>query len=285
MLKHILALALLTIPSFANGPAVWKTADEDTNIHILGSVHVLKPGTVWMNDNLQSLVSGADKIYLELSAKDQSPQVMQPLVVKYGLLPEGDALKNHLPEDVYSKLKTALTGLGMQEPQFARFKPWMAGTIYTAFKFAKLGFNPAAGVEASIVSLAQAKGLEIDGLETAEFQLSMFDNMTDEQEVNFLKQMFADEDDLQQTMETITSAWTTGDLKAMETVFDKSFDEYPELEQSILLDRNKNWVPQIEAILEQPGDYMIIVGTGHLVGEGSVIDLLKQKGMQVERVQ
>ncbi len=43
--------------------------------------------------------------------------------------------------------------------------------------------------------------------------------------------------------------------------------------------RNRKWLPKIEALLNDDKNYLVIVGTGHLVGQGSVIDLLKKDGI------
>lgn len=281
----MLCIAMFSLSQRALGaPALWSIEDTDTRISLLGSVHVLKPGTVWLNDDIQALISTSDVIYLELSPQDQSPQVMQPLVMKYGLLAEGDALKKHLPESLYADLSKELMSLGMPEQNFARLKPWTVGTMYSAVKFMKLGFNPAAGVEATVISLAQAKGVPMKGLETAEFQIRLFDSLTDEQEIAFLEQTLADKDELPATMESITTAWTTGNTVALEELFEEAFDGHHDIKNAMLTDRNKTWAPQIAAMLDQPGNFFVVVGTGHLVGKGSVIELLKQENIRVQLI-
>jgi uncharacterized protein YbaP (TraB family) len=57
-----------------------------------------------------------------------------------------------------------------------------------------------------------------------------------------------------------------------------------DLYQSLLIDRNANWTPKIEILLETPGTHLVAVGAAHLIGDGSVIDLLKQKGYDVQRL-
>jgi uncharacterized protein YbaP (TraB family) len=46
-----------------------------------------------------------------------------------------------------------------------------------------------------------------------------------------------------------------------------------------LVARNRKWIPKIEALLNDDKNYLVIVGTGHLVGQGSVIELLKRDGI------
>lgn len=43
-------------------------------------------------------------------------------------------------------------------------------------------------------------------------------------------------------------------------------------------------MPQIEALLRGGERAMVIVGLAHLVGEGSVVDLLEKRGYTVQRL-
>ena len=52
--------------------------------------------------------------------------------------------------------------------------------------------------------------------------------------------------------------------------------------QSLLVVRNTAWVPQIEAMLDEPGSVFIAVGAGHLAGPDSVITMLRDEGHTVE---
>ena len=58
----------------------------------------------------------------------------------------------------------------------------------------------------------------------------------------------------------------------------------PQLRKKIVTDRNAAWVPKIQAIMGKPGTYLVVVGTGHLVGPESLIAMLQKSGLQVERV-
>jgi len=284
LLKTALLSTTLSFAVFADGPAMWKLSDDDTNIRILGSVHVLKPGTVWMSDEIQGYINGANKIYFELSPEQQAQAVMTPLVQKYGLLPEGETLEQKLSPEDYAATKTFLAGLGLPEQGIARFKPWMAATVITAFKFTKVGFNPQAGVEATIVAQANARGVKMDGLEMAEDQIKLFAEMSDETQVSFLKSSLDNTDELANAMTTLTENWMAGDTADLTAYFDESFGSFPKLEKRLLEDRNANWVPRLESLLDQPGDFLVVVGTAHILGDQSVVKMLEDKGYKVARI-
>src|SRR3546814_19384657 len=59
----------------------------------------------------------------------------------------------------------------------------------------------------------------------------------------------------------------------------------PELAKTLLWDRNARWADQLKARMDQPGTVFVAVGAGHLAGERSVQDYLKERGLTVKRVE
>jgi uncharacterized protein len=67
-------------------------------------------------------------------------------------------------------------------------------------------------------------------------------------------------------------------------MFTEAMREQPLLMDRLLYERNRNWIPGIEALLHGDETAIVIVGMGHLVGEGSVVALLRERGYDVARV-
>lgn len=78
-------------------------------------------------------------------------------------------------------------------------------------------------------------------------------------------------------------SWLAGDSEALAEQMNEGLKEVPHLAQALLYDRNEKWVPQIESLLDEPGHHFVAVGAGHLVGENSVIDMLREAGHEVTR--
>jgi uncharacterized protein YbaP (TraB family) len=286
-LKFLLAAVfLLWGPAFAegHGPALWKISGVGTTLYIFGSVHVLKPGTSWIDDNLRQKISSATAIYLEVSPAEQQPLFVAGLVLRYGILAKGDSLKNHLPAKVYAEVGAAFRAHGMPEKVYDSFKPWTAEVAYSSLKFLDAGYKGENGVEATIAALAQAKGIRTEGLETAEFQIALLASLTDQEATQMLKEDLAEEDQVQVVLDRLTKSWSSGDVADFAAYFDGSTADHPKLRKKIIDDRNAAWVPKIQAIMGKPGTYIVVVGTGHLVGPQSLIAMLRSAGLQVERV-
>ena len=79
----------------------------------------------------------------------------------------------------------------------------------------------------------------------------------------------------------LVGAWKAGDTVALAGLLSDEFDEFPDLYRRLTVDRNRAWVGRLSDLLDEPDDYLVVVGALHLVGENSVIDLLEQRGYEV----
>ena len=52
----------------------------------------------------------------------------------------------------------------------------------------------------------------------------------------------------------------------------------------LLVDRNKNWLPKLEAPFTRKGHALVIVGAAHLVGPDGLLAMLKAKGYTIEQL-
>jgi uncharacterized protein YbaP (TraB family) len=48
--------------------------------------------------------------------------------------------------------------------------------------------------------------------------------------------------------------------------------------------RNRNWISQIMRLLDQPDNYLVIVGAMHLVGPDSVVAMLEDRGVEIRQL-
>ena len=85
-------------------------------------------------------------------------------------------------------------------------------------------------------------------------------------------------------MDRLTKSWSSGDLVDLAAYFADQTKDDPKLRKKVITDRNAAWVPKIQAMLGKPGTYLVVVGTGHLVGPESLLAMLQKAGLQVERV-
>jgi uncharacterized protein YbaP (TraB family) len=127
-------------------------------------------------------------------------------------------------------------------------------------------------------------GKPIAGLETAEFQIGLLDAMPAELQRELFLKSIEEAEQLPDLLEELLDAWRRGDEPALRAELETSFESFPDLYRSLIVDRNERWMPVIDALLAGPEDHLVIVGALHLIGEHSVIRLLEQRGYRVERL-
>ena len=141
-----------------------------------------------------------------------------------------------------------------------------------------------AGAEVSTpVSLVDIYPTLLDavGLETTREQLEILDNLSAEAQREMLIQTLSDSMDIADAMNDMVNAWRYGDIEFLADSLLDDMQDFEELHDAIVVQRNKNWVEEIQELLEKDDDYLIIVGALHLVGEEGVPNLLSQIGHEV----
>jgi uncharacterized protein YbaP (TraB family) len=64
----------------------------------------------------------------------------------------------------------------------------------------------------------------------------------------------------------------------------KDLQSEPQLYQRLLVERNKNWMPKLEALFARRSRALVVVGAAHLVGPDGLLAMLRSKGYKVEQL-
>ena len=166
---------------------------------------------------------------------------------------------------------------------FQRMKPWMAAVTITALAMTEAGYLSSAGIDAYFSRRAEEAGKERIALETVEFQVGLFADLTAEQSLAFLRYSLIDLETVIPELDELSANWRAGKVAAVEALMAEGFDEFPELLDKMVTDRNRAWMSPIEGLLAGDSNAMVVVGALHLVGEDGVVNLLRKKGYTVER--
>ncbi|MEM6477373.1 MAG: TraB/GumN family protein [Pseudomonadota bacterium] len=270
-------------PSKTSGPALWKVADDDTTIYLFGTVHALPSGLEWYGDGIANALEASDTIVTEIRMDKQSEAAMQAIAIQKGLITDGSTLRDLLNEEQTATYEAAMTQLELPIEQFDRLEPWMVGLSMAMIPLMKQGYSPDSGVEK--VLLTKIGDKPQDALETAEFQLDLFDTLPQEKQVEFLMEAVEGIDEAKPMLDAMVAESLEGDADALAELMNEGLSD-PVLADALLYQRNAKWVDWIETRLDTtPGTVFIAVGAGHLAGEKSVQDLLGKREIEVERVQ
>lgn len=259
---------------------LWSLKGKTNTVYLLGSVHFLKP-----SERLPGVVDDAykdaEKLVMEIDMDDLDPQAMQQLTLELGLLPENKTLESELGAAAWGKVSTQAREIGIDPALLNRFQPWLAAMTLVQLQLMKLGLDPNSGVEQQLTARASGDGKEITGLETLRQQIGMLAGLSQQQQREFLMYSVEDTQRASQEIDELLGAWRTGDTRTLAQLLAEGFDRYPDLYRPLTVDRNRRWIASIENLLDDRDDYLVVVGTLHLVGKDSVIELLERGGHKV----
>jgi uncharacterized protein YbaP (TraB family) len=163
-------------------------------------------------------------------------------------------------------------------------EPWLAALTIVELQMAKLGFNSSLGVEFHFLNRALQDSKPIQGLETIEEQVAIFDQLPVDEQSRFLLKTLEDAQTIEEGLDALIEAWRAADLGKMRQELIDGFDGFPGVYDALVVQRNRTWTADIEALLDDEDDYLVIVGALHLIGEDSVIRQLQDRGHRVDQL-
>jgi uncharacterized protein YbaP (TraB family) len=259
--------------------ALWEVHGKHNTVYILGSIHVLRPSDYPLAPVMLNAYSAAQIIYMEVNLQELDSQAVQAEMLSSAIMPEDKGLPAVLGKERYGRAYALAHEVGVELPSFDQFAPWFVAEAISQLQLMHLGFQPQSGVEAYFLERARTDGKSVAGLETVHDQIALFQNMSLDSQAEYLISSLEQAHDLPREVDEMVRAWQRGDTQWFTNELKSELGGDPQLYQSVLVARNRKWLPKIEALLNDDKNYLVIVGTGHLVGRGSVIDLLKKDGI------
>jgi uncharacterized protein len=258
---------------------LWELHGKHNTVYLLGSIHVLRPSDYPLAPIVLRAYGSAKSVLMEINLAEADSAEMQAQLLASAQLPEGQSLKDIMGKERYERAQALARDVGVELSTFDRFKPWFAAEAVAQLQLMQLGFQPKAGVEMYFLDRARSDGKAVAGLETLRDQIALFDGLSMDEQAEYLLSSLEEAQGLPKEVDDLVHAWVNGDTAWFETQLKSEFGKDPKLYQSVLVARNRKWIRKIEALLNDDKNYLVIVGTGHLVGPGSVIDLLKKDGI------
>lgn len=279
----ILFMSCAPAASHATGPALWSISDEDSTVWLFGTAHLLRPDIAWRTPRIEAALSEAEALYLETDVSPAAAPRLQALAALHGTNPPGVTLSALLDADANAKLASAAERFGLQASQFEPVRPWLVALQLSVASYAAEGATAEAGVERVLSEHARAAQKHFGYLETPEEQIAVLADLPQAAQIAFLVETLNDIESGEASMSAMEDAWARGDIAALRTAFDNDLDGMtPEVREAMLTARNRRWVDEIVALLNGDDDVFVAVGAAHLVGDDSVIDLLRERGLTVQ---
>lgn len=287
------ALGLLTIAQgsivMALDPAagpVWSIhGPRGGTVYLAGSVHVLDPARSQLPPAFDTAYRDAEHIVMELDMDDLDPMAAAGYLAAHAVIDGDGSLRTLLGAERFARVDSEARALGLPLDSMPQLEPWAVALALTQLQLVKLGMDPEKGVEQQLMTRARADGKPIAGLETIDEQLGILDGLSYPDQARFLELTAEEADRIPAELDEMLSAWRGADTAALERLLLAEYERLPTLYRPLVTDRNRRWLPQIEALLSRPDDTLVVVGAMHLVGPEGLLALLRARGFAPARVE
>ena len=276
-------LLLLVLPAHAQSP-VWKVEKDVHRMFIGGSMHVLTAEDYPLPSAFETAYQQSGRIVFETDlAKMESPQFQQYMLAELSYS-DGRNLQQVLREDTYRSVADFFAARGVPMASVENFRPGMVANLMAMVELQRLGLA-GVGVDSYFNQRAdndlKAKGQ----LETVEEQIGFIASMGNGREDEMLAYNLADLESLPTLWQSMNQAWRSGDLHALEETSAAPLrDDFPEIYQALLIDRNNAWMPQIEAMAKTAEVEFVLVGALHLVGSDGLLAMLASRSYTITQL-
>lgn len=243
---------------------------------LFGTFHLLCKQDIHFSDQLKKAVNFCDEIYMELDMDD--PSTMMSAMLYMNMRNDTTLSDLYTPAE-YERLKKYFSDtLKMPLALLQKTKPYfLVALLYPRM----MDCSSPAGVEEELMKLAKEDKKEIKGLETMQFQASVFDSIPYQWQAKELLKNIDSFSVNKNEFDTMLGFYKNQNMDSLKNMLGKSEFSSDKYDDLLLNNRNKNWVQKLDSIMKKESVF-VAVGAGHLVGEQGLISLLQKQGFTVK---
>ncbi|MEM8968453.1 MAG: TraB/GumN family protein [Bacteroidota bacterium] len=196
------------------------------------------------------------------------------------MMTDGTTLNDLLTEEEYQMVgKYLQDSLKIPIQALNTMKPLMMSTL----TFLDVLDCRPGSYEMTLTEQAKQQEKEVLGLETVEDQMKAFDFIPLEEQADYLVETIEKYDETVAETQAMLAAYQQGQVAKLYDLTHEAMEEMKGAEKTLLVDRNRDWIPKIEKIAQDKATFFA-VGAAHLGGSEGVIVLLKEQGYTVKAV-
>lgn len=276
----VLVIAAVNL-AHADAP-VWKVVKGERQLFIGGTLHLLTKSDYPLPQAFENAYRQSAIVVFEADLqKMRSPEFQQLLQSKV-VYTDGRSLKTILSAKTYQTLEQHMTSRGLPMANFQRMKPGMLAITLTVVELQRKGLY-GTGVDEFFSLRALNDGKPIDKLETAEKQLAFLSTMGEGREDALIAHTLRDLERLPEIISSLKEAWRNGNRSRIKDIAITPIKkDFPKVYHKLLVQRNMDWIPKIEEMMQTKDVEFILVGAAHLVGEEGILSQLAARGYAIQ---
>jgi uncharacterized protein len=244
--------------------------------YLFGTMHILCKDDIIISETLKQSFDNTKELFLEIDMDD--PQMMAKSMQGM-MMKNNESITDFLSKADYDSMAIVFkekSGFPLQA--MAKAKPiLLMAPIIPSLIQCKVE-----GLETRFIAMAKEQKKDVKGLESIEYQMRVMDTIPYKKQADMLKQILFNLDSTKNSFIQLANLYKSKDINGMYALSTESAD-FGSFEATMLINRNKNWIPVIEEQVKQQATFFA-VGAAHLGGEYGVIALLRKQGYTVTAI-
>lgn len=264
---------------------LWKITGPniDKPSYLFGTIHLIDSKDYFLPKGMMTAMDEVKKVVFEIDMKEMNDMSAIMSMMGKIMMKDDKTLKDLLSKEDYTTVSNFFQEMGLPMMMLERMKP-MFLTVFASGDMDPGGLQSGTvkSYEMELMDMAESAGKSTGGLETIEFQLSLFDEIPYEAQAKMLVDAIKSrkDDDASSQMDEMVKMYINQDINGMVHAISEESDDVEGFEEKLLTKRNESWIPLIIAGAKaQPT--LFAVGAGHLGGEKGVIRLLQKQGIKM----
>ncbi|PUB17291.1 TraB/GumN family protein [Yoonia sediminilitoris] len=293
--RNALAQAASDIP-FGNG-TVWTAKKGDQQVTVVGTMHVYDPRLEGIRERLKETVQRADLVLVEATQEDQKT-LEQLVVTEPGILflTEGPTLRDLVDDDTWATIAEAASSRSLPPFMAAKMQPWYLSMMLSIPPCAMQDMvSGNLGLDHMIMQDAAAAGVPTQAVEDIMTLFTIFQQDPLEEQIDLLRISLLAPDTQRQMFVSMLDSYFAGDIATLWEMSRIAVRQTPgiskeqadlyfeETEASLLVGRNRAWMPVMADALARHDDVVIAVGAAHLMGDSGVLKFLQDRGWDLSQ--
>ena len=270
-----------------DGPPIWKVTDPNSNLgelYILGAVHILPQDLDWQKDDLNAIFTKSGTVFFEVASDKAAQERAAIITARDGYYSGGKTLPDILDGYNARRLVAATLNAGLPDGALDRFQPWLAADVLALSALEKAGMHGKYGADKVLADRAKARGKYTRYLETMDEHLDASAILPEALQKSELITTFDTLGDLPAQTRLMNTAWASGNAAYIDTeILAPLRVKAPEYYDALFTRRNEKWAPILQQFVKDGDSGLAVVGVGHMLGEGSLVEQLERRGLNVTR--
>ena len=258
----------------------YRVQEGNQTVYLMGSIHIGDQSLYPLQDQINSAFEEADHLAVEIDIVDIDEMAASQIMMQKGMYQDGTILSDVLDKEVFEDAVEQLSSFGMNEAMLNQFQPWVVSMLLSEVALENTEYTGDNGVDLHFLNRAKDKEIPIISLETLESQIESISSSTVEEQTAILENTLDSMDIYQDELQQMINIWRSGKTEVFAQL--RQMDQGSE--QLAMDERDVAMTDQIEDFLnaKEGETYFVVVGSLHLAGENSIVDLLEKRGYAIE---